>query len=136
MGEINTNIRIDELASDLHIVAYRLSQIPAFYKLPNLTHNGDVSAADYAAIDDAIANGDIILTGKITRTGAWDDKYSENSPIIGAWKDSYGDIRLQTVANTLPASGTGRVIVPCTIVIEKLSSTTFRSMIMTQYPSA
>ena len=136
MGEINTNIRIDELASDLHIVADHVSALPSFFKLPELTHNGDVTAEDYAAIYDAMANGDIILTGKITRTSAWDDKYPENSPITGAWRDSYGDIRLQTVANTLPASGTGRVIVPCTILIEKLSSTSFRSMIMTQYPSA
>jgi len=136
VGEINTNIRIDELASDLHLIADRLSKIPSFYKLPDMTHNGSVSAEDYAAIDAAVAAGNIILTGKLTRTGAWDDKYSENSPIIGAWKNSYGDIILQTVANVLASSGNSRVIVSCTVTIEKLSASSFRSMIQPVYPAS
>lgn len=136
MGDINTNIRIDELESYAHNIADTLAAVPSFYKLPDMSHGGSVSKADYEAIDAAIAAGNILLTGKLTRTGAWDDKYSENVPIIGTWKNSYGDLILQTVANTLASSGSSRVIVPCTVTIEKISATTYRSMIQPQYPAS
>lgn len=127
MGDINTNIRIDELetfvnglASAVNSLADSLDAIPSFYKMKNHAHSDDITAEEFAEIKAAITAGKIILTGKLTKQ---DYVLSENAPVV--WTASSDDrIILQTFARAYePGSTTAQFQAPMIIEIKYLTDT-------------
>lgn len=133
MGDINTNIRIDELetfvnglASAVNSLAYTVDALPSFYKMKNHTHSDDITAEEFAEIKAAITAGKIILTGKITKQ---DYVLSENAPVV--WTASSDDqILLQTFARAYePGSTTAQFQAAVIIEIKYLTDTVIRMYI-------
>lgn len=133
MGDINTNIRIDELetfvngiASAVNSLADSLDAIPSFYKMKDHAHNDDITAEEFDEIKAAITAGKIILTGKITRQGYL---LSENAPVV--WTAaSDNQIILQTFSRTYePGSSTVQFQCPMIIEIEYLTDTVIRLVV-------
>ena len=146
MGDINTNIRIDELetfvnglASAVNSLADSLDAIPSFYKMKDHTHGDTIEQSEFDEIVAAIGRGDIIRTGKLTRTGGQDYLYSENSMIISSRIEYDGEtpdiIHLYTTCNILdgvPASSRTEML--CDIKLEHRTSTVIQIFLLTQYP--
>ena len=113
MGDINTNIRIDELESVVSGLAGALNAMPAFYKMKDYSHNQDITADDFAEIKTAVDAGKIILTGKITRQNY---TLAENVPVV--WASASDDqIILQTFART-PEPGSPTVLFQCPMILD------------------
>ena len=130
MGDINTNIRIDELetfvnslTSAVNSLADTLDAIPSFYKMKNHAHSDVITAEEFAEIKAAITAGKIILTGKLTKQ---DYLLSENAPVV--WTASSDDqIILQTFARAYePGSTTAQFQAPIIIEIKYLTDTVIR----------
>lgn len=133
MGDINTNIRIDELetfvnglASAVNSLADTLDAMPSFYKMKNHAHNDDITAEEFAEIKAAIDAGKIILTGKLTRQNY---QLAENSPVV--WTYSSADhLILQTFARAYqPGSTTAQFQCPMILDIEYLTDTVIRLVV-------
>ena len=130
MGDINTNIRIDELetfvnglASAVNSLADSLDAMPSFYKMKNHSHSEDITAEEFSEIKAAVDAGKIILTGKITRQNY---TLAENVPVV--WASATDDqIILQTFARTLePGSSTVLFQCPMILDIQYMTSTVIR----------
>lgn len=123
MGDINTNIRIDELESVVSGLAGALNAMPAFYKMKDYSHNQDITADDFAEIKAAVDAGKIILTGKLTRQ---DYTLAENVPVV--WASATDDqIILQTFARAYqPGSTTAQFQCPMILDIQYQTSTVIR----------
>ena len=146
MGDINTNIRIDELASAArglaHVVdslAGSLLEIPSFYKMKDHTHGDTIEQSEFDEIVAAIGRGDIIRTGKLTRTGGQGYLYSENSLIISSRIDYDGTtpdiIHLFTTCSILDGvTASSRTEMLCDIKLEHRTNTVIQIFLMTQYP--
>ncbi len=123
MGDINTNIRIDDLESIVSGLAGVLDALPAFYKMKDHAHSDDITAEEFAEIKAAIDAGKIILTGKLTRQNY---QLAENVPVV--WT-SAGDeeLILQTFARAgQPGSATLKMQTPMIIEIKYLTDTVIR----------
>ena len=142
MGDINTNIRIDELetfvnglASAVNSLADSLDAIPSFYKMKNHSHSDDITVEEFAEIKAAVDAGKIILTGKITRQNY---TFAENVPVV--WASATDDqIILQTFARTLePGSSTVLFQCPMILDIQYMTSTVIRIFVRdaNYYPGA
>lgn len=124
MGDINTNIRIDELEKFIDSLNDNVNAIPSFYKIKDHTHNDNIEESEYNEIKNAIESGKIILTGKFTRTGVQDYTFAENIPVT--WSKVSDDmIQLGTTCNIL-GSGTNRILVPMFISFEYVTNTVIR----------
>ena len=123
MGDINTNIRIDELETFVNGLAGVLDAMPSFYKMKDHAHSDDITAEEFAEIKAAITAGKIILTGKLTKQ---DYILSENAPVV--WTASSDDqIILQTFARAYePGSTTAQFQAPMIIEIKYLTDTVIR----------
>lgn len=145
MGEINTNIRIDELetlvnglASSVNSLADSLDAIPSFYKMNDHVHNDDIEQAEFDEIVSAIGRGDIIRTGKLTRTGAQEFIFPENALIISSRIEYYGTtpdiLYLTTTCSILDGvSASSRTTMLCDIQIKHVTDTVIRLYLMPQY---
>ena len=139
MGDINTNIRIDELESVIDGLAGVLNAMPSFYKMKDHAHSDTIEQAEFDEIVAAISRGDIIRTGKLTRTGAQGYLYSENSLIISSRIEYDGTtpdiIHLYTTCSILDGvTATSRTEMLCDIKLEHRTSTVIQILLMTQYP--
>lgn len=146
MGDINTNIRIDELetfvnglASAVNSLADSLDAMPSFYKMMDHTHGDTIEQSEFDEIVAAIGRGDIIRTGKLTRPGAQGYLYSENSLIISARIEYDGvspDIlHLITTCSILDGvSATSRTTMLCDIQLKHVTNTVIQIFMATQYP--
>ena len=124
MGDINTNIRIDELEKSIDSLNDNVDAIPSFYKIKDHAHSDDIEESEYNEIKNAIESGKIILTGKFTRTGAQDYTFAENVPVT--WSKVSDDmIQLGTTCN-IAGSGTNRILVPMFISFEYVTNTVIR----------
>ena len=130
MGDINTNIRIDELetfvnglASAVNSLADSLDAIPSFYKMKDHAHSEDITAEEFADIKAAVDAGKIILTGKITRQ---DYTLAENVPVV--WASATNDeIILQTFARAYqPGSTTAQFQCPMILDIKHQTASVIR----------
>ena len=121
MGDINTNIRIDELETVVDGIAGSVSHIPAFYKMNDHEHNQDITAAEFAEIKAAIDAGKILLTGALTGKSGY--TLAENVPFV--WTYASDDtILLQTFARAnQPGSMTLYMQCPMIISIKYVTST-------------
>lgn len=134
MGDVNTNIRIDGLEKSIDSLNDNVDAFPSFYKMKDHTHNDNIEESEYNEIKNAIECGMIILTGKLTRTGAQDYTFSENVPVT--WSKVSDDmIQLGTTCNIL-GSGTNRILVPMFISFEYVSSTVIRLYLRPAYETA
>lgn len=123
MGDINTNIRIDELESIIDGLAGALNALPSFYKMKDHSHNEDITAEEFAEIKAAVDAGKIILTGKIARQ---DYTLAENVPVVWATA-SDDEIILQTFARTYqPGSTTAQFQCPMILDIKYMTATVIR----------
>ena len=123
MGDINTNIRIDELESVVSGLAGALNALPSFYKMKDHAHSEDITDEEFAEIKAAVDAGKIILTGKITRQNY---TLAENVPVV--WASTTDDqIILQTFART-PEPGSPSVLFQCPMIldIQYMTSTVIR----------
>lgn len=123
MGDINTNIRIDELESVVSGLAGVLDAVPSFYKMKDHTHSDNITEDEFNEIKAAIDAGKIILTGKLTR-----DNYqlSENVPVVWTYAGDE-EIILQTFARAgQPGSSTLKMQTPMIIDIKYLTDTVIR----------
>ena len=146
MGDINTNIRIDELetfvnglASAVNSLADSLDALPSFYKMKNHTHGDTIEQSEFDEIVAAIGRGDIIRTGKLTRTGAQGYLYSENSLIISSRIEYDGEtpdiIHLYTTCSILDGvTASSRTEMLCDVKLEHRTSTVIQIFLLTQYP--
>ncbi len=139
MGDINTNIRIDELESVVGGLAGVLDAIPSFYKMSDHAHNDTIEQTEFDEIVAAIGRGDIIRTGKLTRTGAQDYLFPENALIISSRIEYDGDtpgiLYLTTTCSILDsASATSRTTMLCDIQLKHVTDTVIRLYLLTQYP--
>lgn len=146
MGDINTNIRIDELetfvnglASAVNSLADTLDAIPSFYKMKDLTHGGTIEQAEFDEIVAAIGRGDIIRTGKLTRTGAQGYLFPENALIISSRIEYDGTtpdiLHLITTCSILDGvSAMSRTEMLCDIQLKHVTNTVIQIYLMTQYP--
>lgn len=146
MGDINTNIRIDELeifvnglASAVNSLADSLDAIPSFYKMKDHTHGDTIEQSEFDEIVAAIDRGDIIRTGKLTRTGGQGYLYSENSMIISSRIEYDGTtpdiIHLYTTCSILDGvTASSRTEMLCDIKLEHRTNTVIQIFLMTQYP--
>lgn len=146
MGDINTNIRIDELetfvnglASAVNSLADSLDAIPSFYKMKDHAHGDSIEQAEFDEIVAAIGRGDIIRTGKLTRTGAQGYIFPENALIISTRIEYDGEtpdiIHLITTCSILDGvSATSRTEMLCDIKLEHRTSTVIQIFLTTQYP--
>lgn len=131
MGDINTNIRIDELEKSIDSLNDNVNAIPSFYKIKDHTHNDNIEESEYNEIKNAIESGNIILTGKLTRTGAQDYTFAENVPV--SWSKVSDDmIQLGTTCN-IAGSGTNRILVPMFISFEYVTNTVIRLYLIPAY---
>lgn len=123
MGDINTNIRIDELESVVSGLAGALNAIPSFYKMKNHSHSEDITAEEFAEIKAAVDAGKIILTGKITRQNY---TLAENVPVV--WASATDDqIILQTFARAYqPGSTTAQFQCPMILDIQYQTASVIR----------
>ena len=123
MGDINTNIRIDELESVVSGLVGVLNAMPSFYKMKDYSHSQYITAEDFAEIKAAVDAVKIILTGKITRQ---DYTLAENVPVVWA-AASDDEIILQTFART-PEPGSPTVLFQCPMIldIQYMTSTVIR----------
>lgn len=145
MGDINTNIRIDELetfvnglASAVNSLADSLDAIPSFYKMSDHAHNDNIEQAEFDEIVAAIGRGDILRTGKLTRTGAQGYIFPENALIISSRIEYDGEtpdiLYLTTTCSILDGvSATSRTTMLCDIQLKHVTSTVIRLYLMPQY---
>lgn len=123
MGDINTNIRIDELESVIDGLAGALNALPSFYKMKDHAHSENITAEEFAEIKAAIDAGKIILTGKLTRQ---DYTLAENAPVVWTYAGDE-ELILQTFARTgQPGSATLKMQTPMIIDIKYLTDTVIR----------
>ncbi len=123
MGDINTNIRIDELETFVNGLAGVLNEVPAFYKMNDHAHSDDITAEEFAEIKAAITAGKIILTGKLTRQNY---QLAENAPVVWTYAGDE-EIILQTFARAgQPGSATLNMQTPIIIDIKYLTDTVIR----------
>lgn len=139
MGDINTNIRIDELESVVSGLAGVLDAVPSFYKMKNHTHGDTIEQTEFDEIVAAIGRGDIIRTGKLTRTGGQGYLYSENSLIISSRIEYDGTtpdiIHLYTTCSILDGvTASSRTEMLCDIKLEHRTNTVIQIFLLTQYP--
>ena len=139
MGDINTNIRIDELESVVSGLAGVLDAVPAFYKMKDHTHGDTIEQAEFDEIVAAIGRGDIIRTGKLTRTGGQGYLYSENSLIISSRIEYDGTtpdiLHLITTCSILDGvTASSRTEMLCDIKLEHRTNTVIQIFLLTQYP--
>jgi len=123
VGNVNTNIRIDELETVIDGLAGVLNAMPAFYKMKDHAHSEDITAEEFAEIKAAVDAGKIILTGKLTRQ---DYTLAENAPVV--WASASDDqIILQTFARAYePGSTTAQFQTPMIIELKYLTDTVIR----------
>ena len=123
MGDINTNIRIDELESVVSGLAGALNAMPSFYKMKDHAHSEDITAEEFAEIKAAVDAGKIILTGKITRQNY---TLAENVPVV--WASATDDqIILQTFARAYqPGSTTAQFQCPMILDIQYQTASVIR----------
>ena len=145
MGDINTNIRIDELetfvngiASAVNSLADSLDAIPSFYKMKDHAHNDTIEQAEFDELVAAICRGDIIRTGKLTRTGAQGYLFPENALIISSRIEYDGEtpdiIHLISTCSILDGvTATSRTTMLCDIQLKHVTSTVIRLYLMPQY---
>lgn len=134
MGDVNTNIRIDGLEKSVDSISDNVNAIPSFYKMNDHAHNDNIDVSEYNEIKNAIESGMIILTGKLTRTGAQDYTFSENVPVT--WSKVSDDmIQLGTTCNIL-GSGTNRILVPMFISFEYVTNTVIRLYLRPAYETS
>lgn len=139
MGDINTNIRIDELETFVNGLANYLDAIPSFYKMKDHTHGDTIEQSEFDEIVAAIGRGDIIRTGKLTRTGAQSYIFPENALIISSRIEYDGEtpdiLYLTTTCSILDGvSATSRTTMLCDIKLEHRTSTVIQIFLLTQYP--
>lgn len=138
MGDINTNIRIDELETFVNGLAGVLDAVPSFYQMSDYEHGDSI---DQAAFDDILASinrGDIIRTGKLTRTGAQGYLFPENALIISSRVEYDGTtpdiIYLTTTCSIFDGStATSRTTMLCDIQLVHRTSTVIQVFLMPQY---
>lgn len=138
MGNINTNIRIDELVSIVDGLAGALNAVPSFYKMNDHAHNDTIEQAEFDEIVAAIGQGDILRTGKLTRTGAQGYLFPENALIISSRIEYDGEtpdiLHLTTTCSILDGvSATSRTTMLCDIQLKHVTSTVIRLYLMPQY---
>lgn len=139
MGDINTNIRIDELESIVSGLAGALNAMPSFYKMKDHAHGDTIEQSEFDEIVAAIGRGDIIRTGKLTRTGGQGYLYSENSLIISSRIEYDGEtpdiIHLFTTCSILDGvTASSRTEMICDIKLEHRTNTVIQIFLMVQYP--
>lgn len=124
MGDINTNIRIDELETVVDAIAGTVDAMPSFYKMKDHEHSENITADEFAEIKAAIDAGKIILTGALTGKSGY--VLSENVPCV--WSYASDDtILLQTFARAnQPGSTTLYMQCPMIISIAYLTDTVIR----------
>ncbi len=134
MGNVNTNIRIDELETVIDGLSGVLNAMPSFYKMNDHSHSEDITAEEFAEIKAAVDAGKIILTGKITRQ---DYTLAENVPVV--WASATDDqIILQTFARAYqPGSTSAQFQCPMILDIKYQTSTVIRIFVRdaNYYPS-
>lgn len=139
MGDINTNIRIDELETFVNGLAGVLNEIPAFYKMSDHTHGETIQQAEFDEIVAVISRGDIIRTGKLTRTGAQGYIFPENALIISSRIEYDGEtpdiLHLITTCSILDGvSATSRTEMLCDIQLKHVTNTVIQIFLAIQYP--
>ena len=124
MGNVNTNIRIDELETVVDDIAGAVNAMPAYYKMNEHEHGQDITAAEFAEIKAAIDAGKIILTGALTGKSGY--TLAENVPFV--WTYASDDtILLQTFARAnRPGSTTSYMQCPMIRSIKYMTSTVIR----------
>lgn len=123
MGDINTNIRIDELESVVSGLAGALDALPSFYKMKDHAHSDDITEDEFNDIKAAIDAGKIILTGKLTRQNY---QLAENVPVVWTYAGDE-ELILQTFARAgQPGSATLKMQTPMIIDIKYLTDTIIR----------
>lgn len=138
MGDINTNIRIDELETVVDGIAGAVNGIPSFYKIKDHDHNDTIDLAEFDEIVAAIGRGDIIRTGKLTRTGAQGYLFPENALIISSRIEYDGTtpdiLYLTTTCSILDGNtATSRTTMLCDIQLKHVTDTVIRLYLMPQY---
>lgn len=138
MGDINTNIRIDELETFVSGLAGVLDAVPSFYKMSDHTHNDTIEQTEFDEIVAAIGRGDILRTGKMTRTGAQGYLFPENALIISSRIEYDGTapdiLYLTTTCSILDGvSATSRTTMLCDIQLKHVTDTVIRLYLVPQY---
>lgn len=138
MGDINTNIRIDELESVVSGLAGVLDALPSFYKMNDHAHNDTIEQAEFDEIIAAIGRGDILRTGKLTRTGAQGYIFPENALIVSSRIEYDGEtpdiIHLITTCSVLDGvSASSRTTMLCDVQLKHVTDTVIRLYLMPQY---
>lgn len=124
MGNVNTNIRIDELETVVDGIIGNIIHMPTYYKMNDHEHSQDITAAEFAEIKAAIDAGQIILTGALTGKSGY--TLAENVPFV--WTYASDDtILLQTFARAnQPGSTTLYMQCPMIISIKYVTDTVIR----------
>ena len=138
MGDINTNIRIDELETVVDDIAGAVDAMPSYYKMKDHTPNDTIEQAEFDEIVAAIGRGDIIRTGKLTRTGAQGYLFPENALIISSRIEYDGTtpdvLYLTTTCSIYDGStATSRTTMLCDIQLKHVTGTVIRMYLMPQY---
>ena len=138
MGDINTNIRIDELETVVDGIAGSVSHIPAFYQMSDYEHGDSIDQATFDAILAAVTRGDIIRTGKLTRTGAQGYLFPDSADIMSARVEYDGTtpdiIYLTTTCSILDGNtATSRTTMLCDIQLVHRTATVIQVFLAPQY---
>lgn len=141
MGDINTNIRINELETVVDGLADTVVSMPAFYTLKDHAHNDTIEQTEFNELIAAIGRGNILRTGKLTRTGAQGYIFPENALIVSSRIEYYGTdpdiIYLTTTCSILDgATATSRTTMLCDIQLKHVTDTVIRLYLMPQYAVA
>ena len=114
MGNVNTNIRIDELETVVDDIAGAVNAMPAYYQMNDHEHNTTIEASEFAEIKAAIDAGKIILTGALTGKSM----YTMAAHVPCVWTYASDDeIILQTFARA-NQPGSTTLYMQCPMIID------------------
>ena len=138
MGNVNTNIRIDELETVVDGIAGTVSHIPAFYQMSDYEHGDTIDQDTFDDILAAVTRGDIIRTGKLTRTGAQGYLFPGSAVIMSARVEYDGTtpdiIYLTTTCSILDGNTeTSRTTMLCDIQLKHMTATAIKVFLAPQY---
>lgn len=138
MGDINTNIRIDELENSVDVLAGTVNGIPAFYQMSDYEHGDSIDQDEFDEILAAVTRGDIIRTGKLTRTGAQGYLFPDSAVIMSARVEYDGTtpdiVYLTTTCSIFDGStATSRTTMLCDIQLKHVTSTAIKVFLAPQY---
>ena len=138
MGNVNTNIRIDELETVVDDIAGTVNAMPAYYQMSDYEHGDTIDQDTFDDILAAVTRGDIIRTGKLTRTGAQGYLFPDSAVIMSARVEYDGTtpdiIYLTTTCSIFDGStATSRTTMLCDIQLVHRTATVIQVFLAPQY---